>query len=93
MSEKPEEDFDEDPEEGEDGESGLDVDQLMRDLDTRKRRSARASNEPAWRRLWPIAQHEFRGLFRGGWGVALFLLCILPSIVNLVILLVGWVVR
>lgn len=51
MSEKPEEDFDEDPEEGEDGESGLDVDQLMRDLDTRKRRSARASNEPAWRRL------------------------------------------
>lgn len=45
--------------------------------------------EPAWRRLWPIAQHEFRGLFRGGWGVALFLLCILPSIVNLVILLIA----
>jgi hypothetical protein len=21
--------------------------------------------EPTWRRLWPIAQHEFRGLFRG----------------------------
>ncbi len=51
MSEKPEEDFDEDPEEGDGGESGLDVDQLMRDLDTRKRRSVRASSEPAWRRL------------------------------------------
>lgn len=51
MSEKPEEEFDDDPEEGEDDPAGIDVDQLMRDLDPRKRRSARASSEPAWRRL------------------------------------------
>lgn len=52
MSEKPEEDFEDDAaEEIEDGESGLDVDKLMRDFDTRKRRGARSSTEPAWRRL------------------------------------------
>jgi hypothetical protein len=51
MSEKPEEEFeDEEPEEAEEAED-LDVDQLMRDFDTRKRRGARAAGEPAWRKL------------------------------------------
>jgi hypothetical protein len=52
MSEKPEEDFeDEEPDELEDAEEDLDVDQLMRDFDTRKRRGARVPGEPAWRKL------------------------------------------
>lgn len=52
MSEKPEEDFeDEEPDELEDAEEDLDVDRLMRDFDTRKRRGTRSHGEPAWRKL------------------------------------------
>jgi hypothetical protein len=53
MSEKPKEEFeDEEPDELEEAEEDLDVDQLMRDFDTRKRRGSRsAGNEPAWRKL------------------------------------------
>ena len=52
MSEKPEEEFeDEEPDELEDAEEVLDVDKLMRDFDTRKRRGARVAGEPAWRKL------------------------------------------
>jgi hypothetical protein len=52
MSEKPKEDFeDEEPDEIEDAAEDLDVDQLMRDFDTRKRRGARVASEPAWRKL------------------------------------------
>lgn len=52
MSEKPKEEFEEDePEELEDAAEDLDVDQLMRDFDTRKRRGARVAGEPAWRKL------------------------------------------
>jgi len=52
MSEKPEEEFeDEEPDELVDAEEALDVDQLMRDFDTRKRRGARVAGEPAWRKL------------------------------------------
>lgn len=52
MSEKPEEEFeDEEPDELEDAEEDLDVDKLMRDFDTRKRRGARVASEPAWRKL------------------------------------------
>ena len=52
MSEKPEEEFeDEEPAEVEEAEEALDVDKLMRDLDTRKRRGARTAGEPAWRKL------------------------------------------
>jgi hypothetical protein len=52
MSEKPEEEFeDEEPDELEDAEETLDVDKLMRDFDTRKRRGARVAGEPAWRKL------------------------------------------
>jgi hypothetical protein len=53
MSEKPKEEFeDEEPDELEEAAEDLDVDQLMRDFDTRKRRGARsAGNEPAWRKL------------------------------------------
>ena len=52
MSEKPKEDFeDEEPDELEDAEEELDVDRLMRDFDTRKRRGTRVAGEPAWRKL------------------------------------------
>lgn len=52
MSEKPKEEFeDEDPDEIEEAAEDLDVDQLMRDFDTRKRRGQRSSGEPAWRKL------------------------------------------
>jgi ABC-type transport system involved in multi-copper enzyme maturation permease subunit len=43
--------------------------------------------EPIWRRLQAIAVIEFRSLFRSRWGVALFILCLAPSIVSLVVLL------
>ncbi len=53
MSEKPKEEFeDEEPDELEEAAEDLDVDKLMRDFDTRKRRGARsAASEPAWRKL------------------------------------------
>ena len=52
MSEKPKEEFeDEESDEAEEAAEDLDVDQLMRDFDTRKRRGARSSGEPAWRKL------------------------------------------
>jgi hypothetical protein len=52
MSEKSKEEFeDEEPDELEDAEEPLDVDKLMRDFDTRKRRGARVAGEPAWRKL------------------------------------------
>ena len=52
MSEKPEKEFeDEEPDEIESAEEALDVDRLMRDFDTRKRRGARVAGEPAWRKL------------------------------------------
>jgi hypothetical protein len=52
MSEKPEEEFEDDePEEVEEAAEDLDVDRLMRDFDTRKRRGARGVGEPAWRKL------------------------------------------
>ena len=53
MSEKPKDDFeDEEPDELEDADEALDVDRLMRDFDTRKRRGPRvAGSEPAWRKL------------------------------------------
>ncbi len=53
MIEKPKEEFeDEEPDELEEAAEDLDVDQLMRDFDTRKRRGARSSaGEPAWRKL------------------------------------------
>lgn len=53
MSEKTEDSFDdEDDDEIADGGDDLDLDRIIRDLDTRKRRSSRApAGEPAWRRL------------------------------------------
>jgi len=54
MSEKPEESFDdEEDEDAADGGEGLDLDELIRDLDsTKKRRGARVSaTDPAWRQL------------------------------------------
>jgi hypothetical protein len=54
MSEKPEESFDDDEDEdAADGGEGLDLDELIRDLEsTKKRRGARVSTtDPAWRKL------------------------------------------
>jgi hypothetical protein len=52
MSEKPKEEFEDDePDELEEAAEDLDVDQLMRDFDTRKRRGSRTHGEPAWRKL------------------------------------------
>lgn len=65
MSEKPKEEFeDEDADDLEEAEGDLDVDQLMRDFDTRKRRGARsAAAEPAWRKLERIREEKrTRGL-------------------------------
>ena len=60
MSEKPKEEFeDEDADDIEEAEGELDVDQLMRDFDTRKRRGARvAAAEPAWRKLERIREEK-----------------------------------
>ena len=60
MSEKPKEEFeDEEPDEIEEPAEDLDVDQLMRDFDTRKRRGARAAAaEPAWRKLERIREEK-----------------------------------
>jgi len=60
MSEKPKEEFeDEEPDEVEEAAEDLDVDQLMRDFDTRKRRGARtAASEPAWRKLERIREEK-----------------------------------
>lgn len=61
MSEKPKEEFeDEEPDELEEAAEDLDVDQLMRDFDTRKRRGARAAaaTEPAWRKLERIREEK-----------------------------------
>lgn len=61
MSEKPKEEFeDEEPDELEEAQEDLDVDQLMRDFDTRKRRGARTATavEPAWRKLERIREEK-----------------------------------
>ena len=53
MSEKPEDSFeDEEADDIVDGGEDIDLDRMIRDLDTRKRRSSRApAGEPAWRKL------------------------------------------
>ena len=60
MSEKPKEEFeDEEADEIEEAAEDLDVDQLMRDFDTRKRRGSRvAASEPAWRKLERIREDK-----------------------------------
>ena len=59
MSEKPKEEFeDEEPDEVEEAAEDLDVDQLMRDFDTRKRRGARSPGEPAWRKLERLREEK-----------------------------------
>jgi hypothetical protein len=64
MSEKPKEEFeDEEPDEIEDAGEALDVDKLMRDFDTRKRRGTRVAGEPAWRKLErKLEERRTRGL-------------------------------
>lgn len=58
MSEKPEEDFDEEGDDEGSGDTGeLDVDHLIADLDKRKR-NAPKMGEPAWRRLERIREER-----------------------------------
>ena len=40
------------------------------------------------RRLWPLARQEMLALFRTKWGVALYCICLLPSLGRLVLLLI-----
>ena len=59
MSEKPKEEFEDDePDELEEAAEDLDVDQLMRDFDTRKRRGTRTHGEPAWRKLERLREEK-----------------------------------
>lgn len=59
MSEKPKEEFEDDEsDELEEAVEDLDVDRLMRDFDTRKRRGARVAGEPAWRKLERIREEK-----------------------------------
>ena len=53
MSEKPEEAFDdEEDDDVADGDTGLDLDDIIRDLEGgKRRRNAKPSGEPAWRKL------------------------------------------
>lgn len=43
---------------------------------------------PRWLWWWPLARSEFLSLFRTRWGVAAFLVCLLPGIGRLVMLLI-----
>jgi ABC-type transport system involved in multi-copper enzyme maturation permease subunit len=43
---------------------------------------------PSWLRAWPLAEFEFRSLFRSTWGVVLFLFCLFPGLARLVMLLI-----
>lgn len=40
------------------------------------------------RRLWPLAHQEMMGLFRSKWGVALYFICLFPTLGRLVMLLI-----
>ena len=53
MSEKPEETFEDDEDDDiVDGDDDVALDEIIRDLDsTKKRRAPRGANEPAWRKL------------------------------------------
>lgn len=39
-------------------------------------------------RAWPLAEFEFRSLFRSSWGIVLFLFCLFPGLARLVMLLI-----
>lgn len=43
---------------------------------------------PSWRRWWPLAHQEFLSLFRTKWGVAVFGICLIPSLARLVLLMI-----
>ncbi len=59
-SEKPESDEfeDEDPEESAPGGDDVDVDQVMRDVETQRRRAPKGGAEPAWRRLERVMEER-----------------------------------
>ncbi|MFY9345965.1 MAG: ABC transporter permease [Planctomycetota bacterium] len=42
---------------------------------------------PAWRRWWPLAREEASSLFRARWGVAMFCVCLVPTLIRLAMLL------
>ncbi len=41
-----------------------------------------------FQRIWPLARQEMTALFRTKWGVALYFVCLLPSLARLVLLLI-----
>jgi len=55
---------------------------------THARRTIADPVVPPWRRWWPLAQQEAGRLFRSGWGVAVFCICLLPVVVKLFVLMV-----
>jgi hypothetical protein len=59
-SEKPESDEfeDEDTEESAPGGDDVDVDQVMRDVETQRRRAPKGGAEPAWRRLERVMEER-----------------------------------
>jgi hypothetical protein len=58
MSEKPEEEFDdEEPDEPVVGDADVDLDQVIKDLDLAKRRGQKAG-DPAWRRLERLLENK-----------------------------------
>jgi hypothetical protein len=59
-SEKPESDEfeDEDPEESAPGGDDVDVDQVMRDVESQRRRAPKGGAEPAWRRLERVMEER-----------------------------------
>lgn len=59
MSEKPEDDFDDEAEELSGTDEGLDLDNIMRDLDTGKKRGKHVPvGDPAWRRLERLREEK-----------------------------------
>lgn len=42
----------------------------------------------AWWRWWPLAEREFLAIFRTRWGVGLFFVCLMPTVIRLVMLLI-----
>ncbi len=51
-------------------------------------RTASFTPVPTWRRWWPLARQEFLSLFRTKWGVAVFAVCLIPSLARLVLMMI-----
>jgi hypothetical protein len=45
---------------------------------------------PSWRRWWPLAWQQATSLWRTKWGVAMFFVCLIPSLIRLAMLLIAF---